>query len=144
MLNTEQNTKNSKPKTNTIVVLVIIAIAVVGIIVYFTQNRQEDISKYYGTYECQVYQGEARTTYRITLNEGVNVGKAGEYLSGTYSATSTNVSFSFSYNTTYSIKDGKITIKFNQGQTISGTFDNGTLIINAIGEQRNLVFTKVQ
>lgn len=52
-----------KSKTSIIVIVGIIALLVAGVIIYFAQNKKEDISKYYGTYECQIVQGTVHTTY---------------------------------------------------------------------------------
>lgn len=135
--------KKSKLKTNIIIAVTIIALIVAGIVVTVVQNRKADISEYYGIYECQVEQGEAHTTYRISIDKPLDLNGVKAYW-GTYSASSSNANFGFNYSTEYSIKDGKITIKFNQGQTISGTFTDGNLIINLIGSQTNLLFLKIK
>jgi len=135
--------KKSKLKTNIIIAVTVIALIVAGIVVTVVQNRKADISEYYGTYECQVEQGEAHTTYRISIDEPLDLNGVKAYW-GTYSASSSNASFGFNYTMEYSIKDSNITIKFNQGQTIAGTFTDGNLIINLIGSQSNLLFIKVK
>lgn len=135
--------RKSKLKTNIIIAVSIIALIVAGIAVTVIQNRKADISEYYGVYECQVEQGEAHTIYRISIDEPLDLNGVKAYW-GTYSASSSNANFGFNYTMEYSIKDGNITIKFNQGQTISGTFTDGNLIINLIGSQTNLFFLKIK
>lgn len=135
--------KKTKLKTYIIIAVTVIALIVAGIVVTVVQNKKEDISEYYGIYECQVEQGEAHTTYCISIDKPLDFNGVKAYW-GTYSARSSNASFGFNYTMEYSIKDGNITIKFNQGQTISGTFRNGNLIINLIGSQTNLLFIKIK
>lgn len=136
--------QNPKWKTTLIVVVSIALIFVIGGILYFTLNKEPDLSKYYGTYECQVQQGNAETTYRIVINEPQDYGGGAKFYSGSYSASSTNSSFSFNYFITYTISGSSISISFNQGNTLSGSFTaDGNLIVNSIGEQRDLIFFKV-
>lgn len=132
-----------KRRTNIIIIVVILAVFITGAIIYFTANKQPDNSRFYGTYKCQVQQGEYDTTYKIVLAEPQT---QGIYLyCGEYSATSTNPTSSFSYHIQHTISGKNITISFNRGNTISGAFDdNGNLLINKIGKQTDLLFIKIQ
>ena len=105
--NNDNATYIKKHRTNIIVIIVILAVFIAGAFIYFTANKTPDNSRFYGTYECQVQQGEYATTYKIVLAEPQTQGIY--FYCGEYSATSTNPTFSFSYGIEHTILGGLLT-----------------------------------